>query len=126
IKRARGAFAQMLKMFALCGISTTLAGVLYGSFFGDLLPSFAENMLGIEGFPSIALWFEPLNDPMPFLYIALAIGGVQVLAGMAVNAYMKIKRGDAYGALIEEGAWFLMFGGGGLYVAFGWTAAVFV
>ena len=39
---------------------------------------------------------------------------------------MKIKRGDAYGALIEEGAWFLMFGGGGLYVAFGWTAAVFV
>ncbi len=126
IKRARGAFAQMLKMFALCGISTTLAGVLYGSFFGDLLPSFAENMLGFEGFPSIALWFEPLNDPMTFLYISLAIGGVQVLAGMAVNAYMKIKRGDAYGALIEEGAWFLMFGGGGLYVAFGWTAAVFV
>ena len=73
IKRARGAFAQMLKMFALCGISTTLAGVLYGSFFGDLLPSFAENMLGFEGFPSIALWFEPLNDPMTFLYISLAI-----------------------------------------------------
>jgi V/A-type H+-transporting ATPase subunit I len=114
LRKPRGDFRGMLKMFALCGISTIFAGALFGGFFGDLPQSFAQNMLGYEGEVDIALWFSPLKDPMTMLYFSLGVGIVQVLCGICVSAYMKFKNHDVYAAFADDISWLLLFVGGGL------------
>lgn len=113
IVNPKGTFRQMLKMFAMCGVSTIIAGALFGGFFGDLPSSFAQNMLGKEAF-SFALWFSPLDNPMMMLYFSIGVGVVQVLAGIAVSGYVKCTRGDVYGAFGDDFAWLFVFVGGGL------------
>lgn len=113
IMKPKGTFRKMLTMFAMCGVSTIIAGALFGGFFGDLPSSFAKNMLGKEEF-SFALWFSPLDNPMMMLYFSIAVGVVQVLTGIALSGYVKCKRGDVYGAFGDDFAWLFVFIGGGL------------
>ncbi len=114
IMKPKGNFKSMLKMFALCGISTIFAGALFGGLFGDLPSSFSQNMLGGKAL-DISLWFSPLDNPMMMLYFSLGVGVVQVLTGIAISGCVKCKKGDVYGAFGEDFSWLFVFIGAGLY-----------
>lgn len=122
IAKPRGTFRQMLKMFAMCGVSTIFAGALFGGFFGDLPSSFSQNMLG-KGAVDISLWFSPLDNPMKMLYFSLAVGVIQVLTGIAISGYVKCKNGDVYGAFADDFCWLFIFIGGGLWFALSGVAS---
>jgi V/A-type H+-transporting ATPase subunit I len=53
--------------------------------------------------------FSPLDDAVPVLIGALALGVAQIFTGMAVSMYRKIKQGEVLDALCNEGAWYLVF-----------------
>lgn len=55
--------------------------------------------------------FSPLEDPLLVLIGALAIGFIQIIVGMAISAYMKIRDGHPLDALMDEGSWWLLFAG---------------
>ncbi len=113
ILKPKKTFRAMLKMFAWCGLTTIFAGALFGGFFGDLPSAFAQNMLGMEAF-DFSLWFSPLSDPMTMLYFSIAIGVIQVLAGIATSGVVKWKNGDIYGAIGDDFSWVITFIGAGM------------
>ncbi len=117
---------RFLLMFGYCGISCIIGGVLFGSYFGDLPLAFMRNMLGMAeselpnlallgaSAPNVALLFDPLQNPIGFLVISLGIGAVHLIAGMAVKFYLLCKEGKVLDAILDIGAYWLLFAGLGL------------
>ena len=108
---------RMLYMFALCGVSCTLMGVLFGGWFGDLPTAIMENILGIENaketavghFFSQGLIMNPIDSSMPFLVLSLAVGQVHLMAGMAINLVETWKRGHPIVALCSTLPYWTLF-----------------
>lgn len=101
---------KMIRMFAICGISSIVSGVLFGSYLGDLPGVFSQYMLG-GGKLALAVWFDPVADPVKFLIVSLAVGAVHLLFGMGLNGYIRWRRGDRFGAIADTGSWYLLFAG---------------
>ena len=111
----RGGTARLVKLFGICGISCMLAGVLFGSYFGDFITVFQEKMLGIENPVRLAILFDPVQDPISFLILSLAVGAVHLLVGMGIKAYVLIRTGHPWAAVFDVGSWYILFAGIGLY-----------
>ncbi len=117
---------RFLLMFGYCGISCIIWGVLLGSYFGDMPIAIMKNMLGMTdaqipnlallgaSAPTLALLFDPLQNPMAFLVLSLGIGAVHLIAGMAVKFTLLCKEGKWLDALLDIGAYWLLFAGLGL------------
>lgn len=108
------AMKKMLDMFSICGISTIICGVLFGGYFGNLPSAFAQNILGIENFPNIAVAFDPVTNPIPYLFLSLGLGSAHLVAGLLMKAYMLIKSGQVLDAIFDVGLWLVLFAGIGL------------
>ncbi len=117
---------RFLLMFGYCGISCLICGVLFGSYFGNFPLAFMENVLKLppEKMPSLALLpsaeanvailFDPIQNPMGFLVVSLAVGAVHLLGGMAVKAYILCREKKPLDALFDIGSYWLLFGGIGV------------
>jgi V/A-type H+-transporting ATPase subunit I len=98
----------MFPLLGLCGVSTFLWGAVTGGFFGDLIPQMAK-LIAPNSTLELPALFSPLDDAVPVLIGALALGVAQIFTGMAVSMYRKIKQGEVLDALCNEGAWYLVF-----------------
>ncbi len=112
---------RMMLMFGYCGISCMIMGVLFGGWFGNLpvaimnsfIPSFggqAENT-PIGHFFNNGVFFNPVDASIPFLFVALGMGEVHLIAGMAVNMVQTWKSGKRIEALCENVPYWVMFAG---------------
>ena len=114
LKTARppeGGFMQRLMKIGLyCGISTMIWGVLFGSFFGNLIPAVTGSMLGRE-ITLTPLLFDPMAEPMSLFYLSLAFGFIQIVLGMGLQGYQLIRRGQVFDAICDIGFWLLILGG---------------
>lgn len=113
--RPQGALGDLTKIAMQCGISTMFWGLMFGSFFGNLIPAFSEGMMG-KLIPFDPLLFDPLSNPMPLFYLSLAFGVVQIFLGMGLNGYIMIKRGNVMDAVFDVGFWFMLLGGFGIAI----------
>lgn len=103
---------SFLAMFGWCGFSSVIWGVLLGSYFGDFPLAFMKNMTDLAVIPStLAVWFDPLQNPMNFLILSLAVGAVHLIAGMAVRFYTLCRAGKALDAVFDVGSWWVLFAG---------------
>ncbi len=119
----REGMKRFLLMFGYCGISSIIWGVLFGSYFGNFPIAFMENVLKLppEQMPNLAIFpslasnvavlFDPLENPMGFLVVSLAVGAVHLLAGMAVKAYILCREGKPLDALFDIGSYWALFAG---------------
>lgn len=112
LMKPRGTMAKFLRMFAFCGLSSMFFGVLLGGYFGDLPSKVASNFMGGEEF-SLAIWFDPINDPMTFLVVSIAVGAVHLVGALAVKFYILCKTKTVFDAIFDAGSWILVFLGGG-------------
>ncbi|NLO44940.1 MAG: V-type ATP synthase subunit I [Clostridiales bacterium] len=87
-------------MFLYCGISTVFWGAMFGSWFGDIAQVVALQFFGRE-LPSLALWFEPVDDPMKMMLFSFLIGIVHLFAGLAVKFSMLWKSGQRLAAFFD-------------------------
>ena len=104
---------QLLQAFTLCGISTVVFGVLFGGYFGDLPHQLAVNFFGADAdaLNHLALLFNPVENNTAFLILTLAVGGIHMVVGMLIRAYMLAKRGDPFAAIFDVGSWIVLFAG---------------
>ncbi len=114
--KPREGMRRFLAMFGYCGISSIIWGVILGSYFGDLPKMFISKMLGLNPPDKVALWFDPLEDPMTFLVLSLAVGAVHLIGGMAVQFYLLCRAGKPLDALMDVGSWWVVFAGIALLV----------
>ncbi len=102
VKQPKKTTEKLIKLIFLGGISAIFWGILFGGWFGDLLsfvPLFRPR------------WFNPLEDPMTLLLWSFVFGGVHIVVGMAVKAYLLIREGKWLSALYDIGLWYVVFGG---------------
>lgn len=109
-----GGAKRLVKLFAICGISCMIFGLLFGGYLGDFPVVFAQNMLG-KTIESPALWFDPMADPVMFLVVSLALGLIHLLFGMGIKFYVLWVTGHPFAAIFDVGSWYVLYAGIGLY-----------
>lgn len=100
------------------GIATFIMGIVTGGFFGDLIPTLHKMFTGTEmgdNFLTKPL-LNPLGQTELVLYGAMVLGVIHLFTGMIINMVEKCRKGDVKSAVFEEGSWFVIFAGLGLFV----------
>ncbi len=94
VKKPDGMFKKILSVIAICGISTLIWGMLFGSWMG---------------FSLTPIMFNPLESPMEMLILCISLGIVHLLCGLFMGAYINIKkRKDVVAAICDQGFWILI------------------
>ncbi len=102
---------RMMQMLFYCGISTTIMGVLFGSFFGDAVSVIASTFFGRDDIAFKPLWFEPLHQPMKMMVISFVIGIVHLFVGLGAKLYADIKDGHTLDGIYDVVSWYCLVGG---------------
>jgi len=91
---------KTMTMFRNCGISTLIWGALFGSWFGDIVQVVGREYFGKE-IGSIALWFQPLDDPIKLLLYSFALGILHLFLGVGVSFKMAWDDGRKLDAFLD-------------------------
>ena len=106
--RLQRGIKNLMQLMLECGITTAFFGLLTGSFFGDAVTQIAALFGKTAALPYL---ISPLEDPLLILIISLVLGAVQIIFGMGVKAYLLIRDGKPWDALMDVGSWWLLFAG---------------
>ena len=106
-KLYEGGAYQLMKVLNYCGVSSTIFGVLFGSYFGDLIQVVGKQYFNADVVIK-PLWMDPVKSSMTLLIISCALGVVHLFVGMGVKAYQQIKEGDILGAVNDVFVWYLI------------------
>jgi len=125
LMKRMGAGNKLLGMLLIGGLFTIVAGALVGGWFGDL-----PDKLGFQpllGFRDRLMWFNPLEDPMPFFLLSLGMGYTHLMFGMSFEIVDELRRRRVGSALFGQLPWFLGLNGLAALVILGgripgWTA----
>ncbi|MGH4121681.1 MAG: V-type ATP synthase subunit I [Clostridium sp.] len=94
---------KFVKFFTLLSIPTIVAGIVYGSIFGDLIQ-----------FKSL---INPKEDIMTLLIISVTMGAFQIYFGLGVKGYMLIRDGKPMDAIYDVLTWYCALTGAFLLLA---------
>lgn len=106
---------RFLKMFAICGVSCIIGGVLFGGYFGDLPIAILEGFGGRENVPSTAVWFDMIEDPIMMLLLSLGVGAVHMITAFIIKFIILVRDGHVFDAIADVGSWLILFAGIGVY-----------
>jgi V/A-type H+-transporting ATPase subunit I len=100
-------------MLIMCGITTTIAGALTGSWFSDAIQSLLPQESGIrqalDGARRSVMWFDPMTQPMTFFLLSLGLGYFQIQFGLFIAFFHNlVNRKDAKAAVFDQLTWILM------------------
>ncbi len=108
--RLYGATKTLVQLLFLGGLASLVMGLIFGGYMGidtQKLPQFLQK---------IAL-FNPLNDPIPVFYVALALGVIHILFGLVLAVVRARRNGRFLEGLLDHGPWILLFLALGLWGA---------
>lgn len=119
LKRSR---RSIFKMFFWCGLSTTLWGIAYGSFFGDLIGTVSK-VFGNGNTEFSPVLIDPVNQALELLIISVAFGLVHILTALLIKFRLIWKTGDKSRAVYDVGSWILVLSGGAVFAVGAATGA---
>ena len=88
---------KMARLFTRVGLSGCVFGLIFGSFFGGIIP-----------LPGL---IDTQKDFNTLMVISLIIGGISLFTALGVKAYMLIRDGDPLGAIFDVLLWYMAVGG---------------
>ncbi len=101
---------KFINMFFWCGVSTTIWGILFGGFFGDIVTAVGTTFLHRDiAIP--AVWMTPIDDPMRLLMYCFLFGLIHLFVGLGIKAYMDIRDKQYLDFFANELCWFLLIVG---------------
>lgn len=95
---------KFFMMLSFCSIVTVVTGALTGGWCGDAIQQFVP---GLDGVRKSLMWFDPLEKPMYFFNISLALGYLQILFGILIGFIHKMRRGETIDAVFDHLSWFV-------------------
>lgn len=113
-KKPSGEFGDVSKVFFYSGVSSVLAGIMYGSFFGadfDLL-KIIGNIFN-KDWSSVLV--NPLKDPIKTLIFSLGLGIIHLSTGLVMKIILSIKRKEYFEGLSKGLSWLLILMGLSLF-----------
>ena len=115
-KKPQKGMRNFFELMLWCGISTTIWGAVTGGLFSDAPVQIARIIDPDTTWQGLPALFTPLNDTIMILIGAMCLGFVQIITGMIVSVAIKIRRGEVFSAVFEEGTWWVIFLGIGCWV----------
>lgn len=91
--KPRGMMGQIAWIMVFGGAGTFIWGALFGGWFG------------VEFAP---LLFVPMKEPLLMMGLCLGLGGVHLVVGMLIAAYMNLRRGQPWDALFDQVFWLMI------------------
>lgn len=88
---------NLVKLIGFGGVSTFVWGLVFGSFFGDLIP--------------IKALINPLTDVMLLMGLSFLLGIVHIFVGLGLKAYGLIKNGKIADAICDVLFWYVFITG---------------
>lgn len=89
---------SFIRFFYYLSFSTILWGIVYGSFFGDMV-----------SLPALINTTEQYNL---LLILSIIFGGLHIFFALGIQGYMNIKKGKLLDALFDVGFWYMALCGG--------------
>lgn len=96
------------KMFFFCGVSTVFWGVMYGSFFGDMIAT-ASRTFGSGRLAFTPILMDPVAKPLELLIISVAFGLIHILVALGIRFYMLWRNGERLAAVFDQGFWMIFW-----------------
>lgn len=109
-KNMEDGMKKMLSMFMYCGLSTLFWGILFGSYFGDLIPVAAETFFDKQ-ITIPAVWFVPINEPMRLFVYSMLFGIIHLFTGLGVKGYLLLRDGKKLDFFCDVVLWFVFLMG---------------
>ncbi|MFA5421677.1 MAG: V-type ATP synthase subunit I [Bacilli bacterium] len=108
--KPKGTLKQLISVFFFSGITSLIAGVLFGSFFGaDFdLGALIGSLFGLQ-WTSVLL--NPVANPLVMLGFSLILGVLHIINGLGLKIALLIKRKDYLGAIADGLSWILVLVG---------------
>lgn len=97
---------KMFKVLMVGGVATFIAGALVGGWFGIVLenipnPAIRDFLIGIR-------LINPVEEPIKMLLFALGLGVFQILTGIIISIWWKIKHSRVMDAILDDGTWLFL------------------
>lgn len=109
-KLYEGPALSLMQLLNYCGISSAFWGLMFGSFFGDLISVVSNNFFG-KNISLKPLWLNPVENSMTILIFSCAIGLLHLFVGMGIKAYEEIKAGKVLSAINDVFIWYVTIAG---------------
>lgn len=109
---------KLLWMLVICSVFTIAAGALTGGWFGDSVQQL--NIGWLNNLRTKMMWFDPLEEPMMFFGLALALGYFQIMVGFLIALVHNLIKKDYIAAICDQLTWLVMLNS---IVIFGMAAA---
>jgi len=113
IKKMQGD-KKLVWMLGVCAAATVLAGVLTGGWFGDAIQKFIPALAPVR---AKLMWFDPMEDPMMFFKLSLALGYIQIMTGLVIAFIHNLVRRDYVAAVFDQLTWLVMLNSVVLFLA---------
>ena len=98
---------KTLRMYLFCGMSTIFWGIMFGSYFGDIVDVVSSKFFGTTvSIPPV--WFFPVKEPMRMLSFSMLLGIIHLFAGLAMKAYQLYKQKDYKGMIYDVFFWYVL------------------
>jgi V/A-type H+-transporting ATPase subunit I len=97
-------------MLMICAITTTLAGIIMGSWFGDAVTSLLPEgpvRSALDAMRTKLMLFDPMADPMLFFGISLGLGYFQIQCGLFIAFFANASKKDWGAALCDQLTWII-------------------
>ncbi|NLX93490.1 MAG: V-type ATP synthase subunit I [Clostridiales bacterium] len=91
---------KTVNFFLYCGLSTVFWGAMFGGWFGDIIQIVGKQFFD-KDIPSLALWFEPVRDPMKLLLYSFLFGIIHLFVGLGVRFSILWKLGKKLDAILD-------------------------
>jgi len=89
---------RFFRLFLWLGIATFFVGALFGSWFGIEIETIPDSLKPIRDLLLKIKIIDPVKNPLQLLIISLVLGIFQILAGLSISLWWKIKN-----KMVKEG-----------------------
>lgn len=112
--RITGEKRNFFNLLLLGALSTIAFGAITGSWLGDMIDAFAPLSFLRSAKNSVVL-LQPMENPLNFLGIALALGVFQVIFGLFLALWDNLRKAEYIAAFGDQGGWIALITGLLLY-----------
>ncbi len=106
--KLRAGMKKNITLFLFSGISTTFWGIVFGSWFGNLVQTVSLGKFAIK-----PLWFDPQDSANTehFLAFTLLLGVIHLYAAYGMKAANLIRKGKWLDAICDVFFWYIFYTG---------------
>lgn len=92
----------LVKLLMYGGVASSILGLFFGGYLGISVDAFPKWLQALQQ-------FDAINDPMPFFYLSLGLGFVQILFGLFLKMATQIRNGAVMDGIMDQCPWILFF-----------------